>query len=67
MPDQLEEALGATPPASVLALSDALRDRLAEQVTRACAQQRALTEQSVDKALKGVPLPVRGVVRKALT
>lgn len=67
MPDQLEEALGATPPASVLALPDALRDRLAEQVARARAQQRELTAQAVDRALAGVPLPVRGVVRKALT
>ena len=70
VPDPLTEplthALGAVPPATVLALPPAVRERLAQQVLSTQAQQQVFVEESVATALKGVPLPVRGIVKKAL-
>ena len=66
MTDQLADVLGAPPPASVAALSDVVLDRLAAQVVRARSNQKALGDEAVETALKGVPLPVRGIVKKAL-
>lgn len=65
--DPLREALGAEPPASVAALPAAVRQRLAEQVTAAKRRHHEEVEAAVDRALHGVPLPVRGAVRKALS
>jgi hypothetical protein len=64
--DPLTEALGAEPPATVLALPDATLTALAEHLVAARQATAALNKQSVETALRGVPLPVRGVVRKAL-
>lgn len=64
--NELEKALGATPPASVLALPDATLARLAEQVETAKRRQDADLEKSVKVAIDGVPFAVRGIVRKAL-
>lgn len=65
-PPSLSHALGAEPPASVLALPEDAHARLAAHVEAASRRQSALVSDAVDAAVKGVPLPVRGVVRKAL-
>ena len=52
---------------SVAGLPDDVRSRLADQVLAAQQRQTRLVTEAVDKALRGVPLPVRGIVRKALT
>jgi len=64
--DPLSEVLGDEPPATVLALPDETRAALAERVTAARRAAAALNQESIDAALSGVPLPFRGVVRKAL-
>ncbi|KAA0091497.1 hypothetical protein CIW49_30485 [Mycolicibacterium sp. P1-18] len=62
----LAEVLGEEPPAAVGALPDEVLTRLAAQVEAASRRQAAAMEAGVKTALKGVPLPMRGVVRKAL-
>ncbi len=62
----LEKALRDTPPASVAALPEAAQAALAAQIKDARRRQHELTNEAVEKAIKGVPLPVRGVVRKAI-
>ena len=62
----LAEVLGEEPPAAVGALPDQVLDRLAGQIEDASRRQAAAMEAGVKSALKGVPLPLRGVVRKAL-
>ena len=62
----LAEALGEEPPAAVGALPDEVLTRLAGQIEDASRRQAAAMEAGVKSALKGVPLPLRGVVRKAL-
>ena len=62
----LAEVLGEEPPAAVGALPDEVLTRLASQIEDASRRQAAAMEAGVKSALKGVPLPLRGVVRKAL-
>jgi hypothetical protein len=62
----LAEVLGEDPPAAVGALPDEVLTRLAGQIEDASRRQAAAMEAGVKTALKGVPLPLRGVVRKAL-
>lgn len=62
----LAESLGDQPPAAVGALPGAVLTRLADQIEDASRRQAAAMEAGVKSALKGVPLPLRGVVRKAL-
>ena len=64
--DRLEAVLGTELPEAVRALPEAVRNRLAAQVEAACKHHDAVIEASVKKAIAGVPLPVRGAVRKAL-
>lgn len=64
--DPLAAVLGATPPESVQALPADVRARLAEQVRDGRRRQAKLTEEAVERAITGVPLPVRSVIRKAL-
>ena len=64
--DPLTDVLGDEPPATVLALPDEVRVALAAQVVAARRATAELNQQAVEKALAGVPLPVRGIVRKAL-
>ncbi len=66
MSSNLTDALGADPPEAILALPADVADRLAEQIEDARRRQAAAMDKSVKAALKGVPLPFRGVVRKAL-
>lgn len=62
----LTELLGQAPPSSVAGLPDDVLARLAEQITTARRRQKQVVEQAVQTAVTGVPLPVRGIVRKAL-
>lgn len=62
----LAEAIGEEPPAAVGALPDEVLTRLAGQIEDASRRQAAAMEAGVKSALKGVPLPLRGVVRRAL-
>lgn len=64
--DALADALRAAPPAGVAALPDDVQARLAEQVRAAQRHQSTVVEESVQAAVKGVPLPVRGIIGKAL-
>lgn len=68
MPEQspLQRALRADPPAGVAALPAEVQDRLADLVDEARRRQARLMTEAVETAIKGVPLPVRGVVKKAL-
>lgn len=63
----LTNELGAELPAGIAALPEPVLDRLLEQIHAARRRQAEILESSVNTALKGVPLPVRGIVRKALT
>jgi hypothetical protein len=62
----LADVLGEQPPAAVGALPGEVQARLAGQIEDASRRQAAAMEAGVKTALKGVPLPLRGVVRKAL-
>lgn len=66
MSSDLADALGNDPPAAVSALPDEVLIRLAGQIDDARRRQAAAMDTAVKSALKGVPLPFRGVVRKAL-
>ena len=62
----LADALGEEPPAAVSALPEDAQARLAHQIEEARGRQAAEMDATVLAALKGVPLPFRGMVRKAL-
>jgi hypothetical protein len=64
--DPLTEVLRAEPPSAVKALPEEELAALAAQVVAARRANAELNTQAVETALRGVPLPVRGVVRKAL-
>ena len=63
---ELERILGAALPAGVADVRPADLTRLAEQVTAARRRQAKVVDDAVRTAVTGVPLPVRGIVRKAL-
>ncbi len=65
-PPSLTDLLDDEPPAGVLALPEESQRRLAELVVAAREHQQRHSDQAVERALRGVPLPVRGIVRKAL-
>jgi hypothetical protein len=62
----LAELLGGAPPDSVAALPDQTRADLAVQLVAARRAQDAALEGSINAALKAVPLPLRGVVKRVL-
>jgi hypothetical protein len=64
--NDLADALGVEPCAAIAALPDDVRTRLAGQIEGARRRQITMMDESANKALNGVPLPLRGVVRKAL-
>lgn len=64
--DDLRALLGADPPASVLALDPAARAELAELVRDARRRQTRSMEEAFTAALRHVPFPVRGIVKKVL-
>jgi ubiquinone biosynthesis protein UbiJ len=62
----LIRALGDRPADSVLALPSEVLEHLADQIEKARRHQIDVMAESVRVAVKGVPLPVRGIVRKVL-
>ena len=66
MSSDLADALGDDPPTAITALPAEVLTRLAGQIEDARRRQAATMDSSVKAALKGVPLPLRGVIRKAL-
>lgn len=64
--DRLSRVLGDPVTDGVAALPEETLDRLADQIVAARSRQSAMLDQAVRQALCGVPLPVRGIVRKAL-
>jgi hypothetical protein len=62
----LAELLGDEPPESVAALSGGALELLAAQLLAAHKAQDVALEASINSALKAVPLPLRGVVKKVL-
>jgi len=64
--DALSEILRDEPPTSVAALPDDVRARLADQIAAAKKHQAELVVEAEARALAGVPLPLRGIVKKAL-
>jgi hypothetical protein len=62
----LSDLLGCAPPDSVAALPAAALTELADQIVAARHVQDAALEGSINSALKAVPLPLRGVVKKVL-
>lgn len=66
-PDKaLREALGAEPPAAILALDAPTRADLAAVVADARLQQARSLAAAFDVTLKHVPFPLRSVVKKVL-
>lgn len=66
MSSDLADALGEEPPAAVSALPAEVLSRLTGQIEDARRRQARAMDSAVTSALKGVPLPFRGVIRKAL-
>lgn len=64
--DRLSRVLGDPVTDGVAALPEETLDRLTDQIVAARSRQSAMLDQAVRQALSGVPLPVRGIVRKAL-
>ncbi|MGI8678047.1 MAG: hypothetical protein ACR2LX_05045 [Jatrophihabitans sp.] len=64
---RLRELLAGDPPASVLALSQTDREALAAVLGESRRAQASSLEQAFTAALKHVPFPVRGIVKKVLT
>ena len=63
---RLIELLGAPPPASVATLSEQDQARLVQVIAGARKKQTRDLAESFDAALKHVPFPVRGLVKKTL-
>jgi len=64
--DPLTRMLGAGPPAAVAALDEAVRAELATVIAEARRKQGADLQEAFAAALKHVPFPVRGIVKKVL-
>jgi len=63
---RLIELLGTEPPASIAALSDADQALLVQVIAGARKKQSRDLAESFDAALRHVPFPVRGLVKKTL-
>lgn len=63
---QLTGILGTPVTDGVAELPEETLTRLAGQIAAARERQTAMLDDAVGQALRGVPLPVRGIVRKAL-
>lgn len=64
--ETLARVLKAEPPPTVAALPAEVQASLAKGIESARRRQSDIIDEAVVVALKGVPLPVRGIVRKAL-
>ena len=60
----LAALLHATPPASLADVDPAVVVRLTDAIAQESARQEAEIERAVDDALRLVPRPFRGIVRK---
>jgi hypothetical protein len=63
---RLRDFLGAELPEGISALPDADRDALTAVILDARARQARGLQEALGAALKHVPLPLRGIVRKVL-
>ena len=63
---RLRDFLGAEVPEGISALPDAARDALTAVILDARARQARGLQEALGAALKHVPLPLRGIVRKVL-
>lgn len=63
---RLSAALGTAPPPSVTELDPAVVDDLARMVQAARDEQAAAMARAVDDALRLVPRPLRGVVKRVI-
>jgi hypothetical protein len=64
--ERLRELLGAEPPPSVSALNAEDRTALADLLEDSRRRQNRSLEDAFTAALKQVPFPVRGIVKKVL-
>ena len=63
---RLRDFLGAELPEGISALPDAERDALTAVILDARTRQARGLQEALGTALKHVPLPLRGIVRKVL-
>ena len=63
---RLGEILRAEPPASVSELEPAVVAKLSDAIMAEHRRQEAAIEQAIDDALRIVPRPLRGIVRRIL-
>ncbi len=61
---RLHDLLGGPPPPGIAALPDDVRADLAEVLHEARRRQALSLAESFDAALRHVPFPVRGIVRR---
>ncbi|WP_232677659.1 hypothetical protein [Nocardioides sp. R-C-SC26] len=64
--DPLTAVLRTDPPPGIQTLPDDVRARLADQIRVGKARQAELVAEAERQAISGVPLPLRGIVKKAL-
>ena len=64
--ERLSAILGTAPPASVTALDDEAKAALADLLDDSRRRQTRSLEDAFTAALKQVPFPVRGIVKKVL-
>jgi hypothetical protein len=64
---ELTRALRGAPPTPVAVLPPEVLRRLTAQIDAGRRHHRAVADHAIAMATRGVPLPVRGIVRKALT
>jgi hypothetical protein len=63
---RLTQLLGAAPPAGIAALPEAEQATLADIIATARKRQARDLAESFEAALKHVPFPIRGLVKKTL-
>ena len=63
---RLREFLGGEPPDGISSLPDPARDALIEIVLGARKRQAQSLQAALAAALKHIPLPLRGIVKKVL-
>jgi hypothetical protein len=64
--DRLRSLVSGEPPAGILALDETAKTSLADLLTETRTHQTQTLQESLNAALKHVPLPLRGVVKKVL-
>jgi len=63
---RLVQLLGAEPPAGITALSDTDQAKVVDLIAGARKKQSRDLAESFEAALKHVPFPIRGLVKKTL-